>query len=81
MVDNGFTHIPGSNQAEITEATVYVFVKSDVNIDRLNKKSDVVKSALVHDDYVYKIKMLSYQMDGSLPDFQKESFGPHQEEN
>ena len=56
---------------------MYVFVKSDVNIDRLNKVSNVVKSALVHDDYVYKVKMLSYQMEGSVPDFQKDSFGPH----
>jgi len=77
VVDNGFTYIPGSNQAEITQATVYVFVKSDVKIDRFNKVSNVVKSALVHDDYVYKVKMLSYQMDGSVPDFQKDSFGPH----
>ena len=77
MVDNGFTYIPRSNQAEITQATVYVFVKSDVKIDRFNKVSNVVKSALVHDDYVYKVKMLSYQMEGSVPDFQKDSFGPH----
>lgn len=56
---------------------MYVFVKSEVNIDRLNKVSNVVKSALVHDDYVYKVKMLSYQMEGSVPDFQKDSFGPH----
>lgn len=77
VVNNGFTYIPQSNQAEITQATVYVFVKSDVKIDRLNKVSNVVKSALVHDDYVYKVKMLSYQMEGSVPDYQMDSFGPH----
>ena len=52
-----------------------------MKIDRLIKKSSIVKSALVHDDYVYKVKMLSYQMEGTVPDFQKDSYGPHQEEN
>ena len=62
MVTNGFTHLVGTNQAELTRSQIYVFVKASVTFTNLNKIKDGLYRAKVHDDYKYKVEMIRYNM-------------------
>ena len=57
-------------------------MKSDVEISNLNKVTNAVKSALVHNDYKYKVDLTRYNLTKifGLADFE-EQVGPNHEDN
>jgi hypothetical protein len=66
IVVNGFTHILSSNQAEINNPIIYSFLKSDTEISNLNTVAPGVRKALVHDDYMFKVNVMSYKINKTV---------------